>query len=597
MCCLKYHRDILAPAGKALSAGFSMRGLPKASVGYAAAAFPQGADASSLIKQVKTILTETVKEGVSADLVDAAKRHAMTDAEIQKNSVSGLAMAWSQALVVEGQQSPADDLTAIEQVSVADVNRVAHEYLDLDHAIVAVLTPHPSGNPISSHQGFGGQESFAPQQTRHTPLPAWAEQAMNRLSVPPSTVHSLVTILPNGLKLIVQHESINHMVSVYGHVKNNAFLETPQDQEGVDEVLDQLFSFGSTSLDRLAFQKAVDDVGANESAGVDFSLQVLADYFERGVQLLADNELHPALPEEAFKIIQRQLAATVASRLHNPDYLTTRALYTALFPKNDPTLRQSTPATISSLHIKDVRRYYQQVFRPDLTTIVVIGQVTPQKAKAVIEKYFGAWTAAGPKPSLLLPPAPPNKPSLTVVPNATRVQDEVTLAETLGLTRSNPDYYALELGNHVLDGAFYATRLYRDLREKTGLVYSASSSFDVGKTRALYIVSYACDPPNVSRVRTIVAREVKDLQAALVTPDELRRAQALLLRSIPLSESSMDDIARGFIFRSVHDLPLNEPTLAAKQYMQLTAAQIKAAFARWLRPADFVEVTEGPRPQ
>ena len=66
----------------------------------------------------------------------------------------------------------------------------------------------------------------------------------------------------------------------------------------------QLFPYGTATLDRVAFQKALDDIGAQESAGTDFSLQVLAEHFERGVQLLADNELSPVLPEEAFKTRQ-----------------------------------------------------------------------------------------------------------------------------------------------------------------------------------------------------------------------------------------------------------------------------------------------------
>ena len=141
------------------------------------------------------------------------------------------------------------------------------------------------------------------------------------------------------------------------------------------------------------------------------------------------------------------------------------------------------------------------MFRPDLTTIVVIGNVTPENAKAVISKYFGDWKSTGPKPETLLPPVPPNKPVTTQVPDASRVQDKVTLAETLGLTRTNENYYALQMGNHVLGGAFYATRLYHELREEAGLVYFVESSLAVGQTRSVYSVEYACDPPNVAKAR------------------------------------------------------------------------------------------------
>lgn len=586
----------LVPEGKALYAGFSLNGLPQAGLGFALAAFPKGGNGEALVRQLRQLLAKELKDGVSPDLVAAAKRHAVTAAEFEKNSVPDLASAWSQAVAVEGRDSPADEVRAIRQVTVADVNRVARAYLDPAHAVVAVLEPKASGRPVSS-KGFGGKESFAPKQVRPVRLPEWARKALGRIAVPPSAVHPSVMTLPNGITLIVQPETISNTVTVLGHIRNNPDLQTPKGQEGVSEVLDGLLSYGTESLDRLAFQKALDDIGANESAGTSFSLQVLSDHFDRGMQLLADNELRPALPETAFKVVRRQVADTVAGRLHSPDYLMQRAVHRALFPAHDPTLRQATPASVSALTLQDVKDYRNKVYRPDMTAIVVIGDVTPQRAREAVERYFGAWHAEGPKPQTLLSPVPPNNPSVVAVPDKSRVQDKVVLAETLGLTRSNPDYYALELGNHVLGGAFYATRLYRDLREKAGLVYYVSSSFDVGRTRAVYSVSYACDPPNVFPVHGIIERELKRMAGSPVTPQELEQAKALLLREIPLSEASTDSIAGGLIFRASHDLPLDEPTRAARHYVKLDATQVQTAFAKWIRPRALIQVSEGPPPQ
>ena len=585
----------LVTEGKALFTGFSLSTLPRAGLGYAIGMLPKGADLPGLDKEIRKILGSYIKDGFPADLVEAAKRIKLTKAELRKNSVLGQAMTWSQALAVEGRQSPRDNLEAIQKVTVEEVNRVARKYLNLDQAIVGILTPEASGRPTSS-KGFGGKESFAPQQTKPVKLPEWAAKALKRLAIPSSALQPVVLDLPNGLKLIVQPESVSNTVSVFGHVLNRPELQTPKGREGVDQVLDQLFSYGTTSQSRLAFQKALDDIGASESAGVDFSLQVLTPYFDRGVQLLADNQLRPALPEKAFKVVQQQVAATVAGQLQSPGYLASRAVDSGILPKNDPLLRQATPETVSSLTLQDVKDYYQKVLRPDMTTIVVIGAVTPENAKAVIEKYFGQWKATGPKPNTLLPPVPPNRPSATVVPDSSRIQDKVTLAQSLELNRSNPDYYALQLGNHVLGGAFYATRLYRDLREKNGLVYYVSSSFDLGRTRGSYIVEYACDPSNVDKARVIIQENLREMQTEAVSSAELRQAAALLLREIPLSESSVNGIAQGMIDRIILDLPLNEPTLAARHYVKLTAEQVRAAFSRWVRPDDLVEVTQGPHP-
>ncbi|MCK9375780.1 MAG: insulinase family protein [Syntrophobacterales bacterium] len=592
----RYNLYGLAAGGKALAADFALDTLPQAGLGYAVAAFPQGGNAQALLTEVKAVLAETVKNGVLADLVAAAKKQAKAEGEFQKNSVSGLAMAWSQALAVEGRQSPEDDVKAIDQVTPADVDRVARQYLDLDKAVVGILTPEVSGKPVV-HKGFGGPESFQMQPTKQVTLPEWATSALQRLAIPPSTVHPAVSTLPNGIKLIVQPESVSDTVGVYGHIKNQPDLQVPPGQEGVDRVLDQLFSYGTATLDRLAFQKALDDIAAQAAAGNSFELKVLSEHFERGVQLLAENELHPALPEEAFKIVRTQVAAAVAGRLQSPDYLASRALKAALYPENDPTLRQPTPASVSALTLADVRDYFGKVFRPDLTTIVVIGKVTPEQAQKAIAMYFGHWQATGPTPDTLLPPVPPNGPSTVAVPDASRVQDKVTLAQTLGLTRGNPDYYALVLGNHVLGGGFYATRLYQQLREETGLVYYVGVTVEANQTRAAYAIDYGCNPGNVAKAQGIVVRNLAAMQTQPVAADELHQAKAMLLREIPLSESSLTSIAQGLLSRSILDLPLDEPTLAAQHYMAMTADQVKAAFAKWVRPPDLVQVTQGPTPQ
>ncbi|MBU6474494.1 MAG: insulinase family protein, partial [Alphaproteobacteria bacterium] len=338
----------LVPAGKALFAGFSLSSLPKASLGYAIAGFPKNADGKALAGAMRNILAEDVKNGVPAGLVAAAKRRALAEAEFQKNSVSGLAMAWSDALAEKGWRSPEDGAAAIQKVTVAEVNRVARAYLSGNGAITAILTPQVSGRPVSS-KSYGGQETFAPRNVKAVTLPLWAETALKNLSIPEMAIRPVTTVLPNGIRLIVQPESVSDTVSVYGHIKNNAGLEAPHGQDGIDEELDQLFPYGTDRLGRVAFQKALDDIGAVETAGTDFSLTVPARDLERGVRLLAGNELHPALPEKAFAVTRAQLAATVAGRLQSPDYLSGRALLTALFPKADPTLRQATPATVSGL--------------------------------------------------------------------------------------------------------------------------------------------------------------------------------------------------------------------------------------------------------
>ena len=586
----------LVPQGKALATEFSLEALPRASIGYAAVSYAPGADGKVIEADVRAILEKVVKQGVPPELVEAAKLQERRAAELQKNSIADLASVWADAVALYRLKSPDQDLKRIEKVTVADVNRVARKYLKLDQAISGLLLPQGSGKPVASGGGFG-KETINLGEAKPTALPAWAEAAVSRLTVPGSTLSPVVSTLPNGLTLIVQPENVSDTVGVYGHIRNRAETETLPGKDGTSLLLGTLFNFGTEHLDRIAFETALDAIGARERAGTDFSIQMLSRDFDRGVELLADHELHPALPQEALDVIKPQLAQSVESRNHTPGYLAQHSLIEALYPVGDPALRQATGATVSALGLDDLRLYYKTVFRPDMTTIVVIGNIAPQKARAAIERQFGAWTAEGPKPPVDLPVVEPNKPGAVAVPDASRVQDNVVLAHSLALKRSDPDYYALSLGNQVLGGGFYSTRLSIDLRKNAGLVYSVGAALQAGRTRGLYYVQYASDPANVTKAANIVALELKTMQEKPVGQDELDRVKAMVLRQLPLGEDSVDEIARGFLDRRELDLPLDEPTIAAKRYIALSADEVKAAFAKWMRPGDIVRITQGPPPK
>jgi zinc protease len=167
----------------------------------------------------------------------------------------------------------------------------------------------------------------------------------------------------------------------------------------------------------------------------------------------------------------------------------------------------------------------------------------------------------------------------------------------LALTRSNPDYYAMQMGSAILGGGFYSSRLSIHLRKEAGLVYSVGANLQAGRTRGIYQIVYASDPQNVAKAAAMAIQDVKGLQDQPVGTEELLRSKALLLRQIPLAQASVDEIARGIITRDDQGLPLDEPTIAARHFIELTPQDVQAAYKKWLRPGDFVRVSQGPTPQ
>ena len=586
----------MVPAGKALAAEFGVaEAYPSASVGYGVVALPAGSDAAGAIREMRGILKRYAQTGVPEDLVAAAKRGEVANAEFERTSIPGLANVWSNALAAEGRTSPDEDIESMKRVTRADVDRILKRYLLDENSVTATLKPVITGQPVAA-KGFGGAEQVTSAPSKPVQLPVWAAGALAQLKVPADYIKVSDTRLPNGLRLIVKTDPVSPTVSVLGSIRNNADLQTPPGKEGVSDLLNGLFSYGTQSMDRLTYQKALDDIAARENAGYSFSVAVLKENFSRGVQLLADNELRPALPEKAFEVVKQQTSQFVAGNLQSPAYRTSRALDAALLPAADPVLREATPATLAQVTLEDVKRYHAATVRPDLTTIVVIGDVMPEEARSVVEKWFGAWKAVGATPDTVLPPVPVNKASAVDVADPTAVQNSVVLAEQLNLDRFDPDYYPLQLGNNVLGGGFYATRLYHDLRQVAGYVYTVNVSLGASKTRASYSVSYGCDPGNVSKARALIQRDLQQMGTEDISAGELQQAKALLLRQIPLNESSEEAVARGLLGRADIGLPLDEPIRAAAKYSELSAAQVRAAFAKHLRLDDFVQIVRGPSP-
>ena len=257
----------MVPAGKALEAEFGLaETYPKASVGYGMVAISADADASAAISEMRQILENYAAKGVPEDLVKAAKRSELASAEFQRNSIPGLADVWSNALAAEGRSSPEEDVEAIRRVTLADVNRVAKQYLVSQNSITATLRPVLSGQPVAA-KGFGGAEALTSAPTKPVQLPVWAATSLAQLKVPANYIKVSDTMLPNGIRLIVKNDATSPTVTVMGSIKHNSDLQTPAGQEGVSDLLEDLFSYGSQTLDRLTFQKALDDIGANENAG------------------------------------------------------------------------------------------------------------------------------------------------------------------------------------------------------------------------------------------------------------------------------------------------------------------------------------------
>ncbi len=582
----------LVASGRALAIEADTSPFPKA--GYVAilSHVPAGASPLAAAGDVKHAVANYQAHGVPASLVEAAKEREVAQFEIAADSLQGLANLWSSALAVE-HRPPGDDIAAIERVTPSDVNRVLRQYLVNATAAVAYAVPKNGASGSEGGSGAPASESAKNTPSRIEPLPAWAMAALQRLRVPEKTIDPTFFTLPNGLRVVVQPERASSAVVVSGTVLHDAGLEEPAGEAGVGSVVENLLPFGTTSYSRLGYQAQLDAIAATATAGYNFSLTVLRSHFERGLQLLADDELHPALPQAGFATVQAQQAAALAGEATSPNHLAAVAAANGLFPKGDPARHFASSQDVTQLTLDQVRAYYAKTFRPDLTTLAIVGDVTPAEARAVVERWFGAWRSSGPRPQVFPSPVADNAPAAQSIPANGRVQDTVSLRETLPLSNTDPDLAPLEVANTVLSGDF-SSLLYRDMRVTTGYVYFVQTGLATGRTRSTFDVAYACAPENLAKAQAVFLRDLRGVRSTPIGAERLLRAKARLVSTVALTGQSYSGLAQRFVYDASQGLPLDDDYRIARAELGASAQDVRVAAARWIRPDGFVQVLIRP---
>ena len=590
----------LVDSGEALDAEWvSMPYNPAAQLGFATAALGPGGDPSAMATRLQTILSDYAARGIPAELFTSTKRRLIADQELSRNSIEALASDWATTIALDREPSIAREQQLIGNVTLEDVNRVARRDLDVRHAIVGALTPSANASqnaaPAPPQQG---PEKPLQAQAAVTRLPDWGQALVGHIVAPPTSLAPTQTKLPNGITLIVQPEAISDSVFLFGNVRTQPELQEPPGREGVSSVLDAMFDYGTQTQDRPAFERAQDDLDSTIAPGAGFALQSTSAAFDRAVTLLAQNELTPRLDSATLALARRRTVNEIATSLTSSAAIARRQAATKLLPPGDPELREPTVAGVGALTLDDVKAYYAKTMRPDLTTIVVVGNVTPQAARATVERAFGTWQATGPVPALDLPPVPLNASADVKLTLPATAQASVTFEQLVPLERSAPQFYPLQLGNAILGGGASGpeqSRLFRDLRQNAGLVYNIGSQFSAQRSRSRFSVAFACSPANVSRIGTLVDAEIEAMRHEPAGDFELSLVKASLVRRTIIGDSSVSTIGNSLLDNATHGYPLDQAQIDARHLIATDSRAVQEAFASYVHPQNFVRVIEGPQ--
>lgn len=356
-----------------------------------------------------------------------------------------------------------------------------------------------------------------------------------------------------------------------------------------------------SALDENALSGAWVDLGASFGAGagsdrMSFSLRSLTDpgILPKAVHLAARQLGEPAFPAEVWQRERQRLAAALRESNTRPATVAARAFAAAVYGAH-PYGYEMTEATLSHIEVADMRSLYARLISPCRAKVSIVGAVTRAQADAMVTELFSLLPGASDKGCATLPPVP--EVASLAAPVERQIDFASAQAQILigqpGYKRSDPDFFALTVGNYILGGGGFVSRLTSEVREKRGLSYGAYSYFSPGLHAGAFTISVQTRPDQATEAlrvsRQVLAQFVRDGP----TQAELDAAKANLIGGFPLLIDSNRKLLGNVANIAWNGLPLDYLETWTKRVDSVTVEQIRAAFTRVLQPDRMVTVVLG----
>jgi len=383
----------------------------------------------------------------------------------------------------------------------------------------------------------------------------------------------------------------------------------PADKAGLAGVTAGMTSKGvaahgsEPALDENQLGEAWADLGADfdDGAGADrmsFTLRTLTypDILPKAVALAARQLGEPAFPESVWQRERQRLQAAVREANTKPGTVAGKAYASAVYGTH-PYGYEMTEESLARIQVTDMRQFYRYL-EPCRAKVSIVGAVSRQQADQLATQLLSRLPAAvaGKCEALSSVPeiAPLSAPQVKQIPFAS-AQAHVLMGQP-GYKRSDPDYFPLLVGNYILGGSALVSRLPIEVREKRGLSYSANSSFSPGLHAGAFTVSLQTRPDQAQQALEVARGVVARFVAQGPTEAELKAAKGFLVGGFPLLIDSNRKLLENVANIAWNKLPLDYLDTWTAHVQAVTAADVKAAFARKLHPDRMVTVIVGAQP-
>lgn len=370
------------------------------------------------------------------------------------------------------------------------------------------------------------------------------------------------------------------------------------EQPGLAMMTNAMLNEGTGNKDTGAIAAAFEQLGAEfaNSSHRDMALVGLrsltaADKLDPALALFSSVVSRPSFPEEAFERLRNQLLASLRLRLQRPAALASEAFWADLYPDHPyGSLPEGTPESLAQLDIEDLRRFHQQYYSAGNAVIALVGAIDRAQAERIAQRLADALPAG--------PAAEPTPEPQPIASSHRHIEFDGQQTHVLvgqhGISRHDPDYAALYVGNQILGGSGFGSRLMEEIRETRGLSYSVSSRLIPMQATGPVMVSMQTRADQVDLALEVIHESLDRFISEGPTEAELTRTKRQINGEFPLSTANNAAVVGQLGAIGFYGLPLNHLQLFLDQVQALTTEDIQQAFARHFDPQRRLVVTVGP---
>jgi len=369
-------------------------------------------------------------------------------------------------------------------------------------------------------------------------------------------------------------------------------------KQGLASLTNDLLNQGTSqwSVDEIA--ETFDNLGAQYGNSVDrdmatVSLRSLSDpvLLEKALNTFAVLLAKPDFNSTAFEQKRQQMLANLQYQAQSPSDIAEKAFYQSVFGTHPyASAVEGTLASINGLTQADVQTFHQQYYVAKNATIAIVGALDRVSAESVAA--LAIHLLAEGEAVATLPEVTELTEAKNITINYPATQTTLLMGQS-GMSRDDPDYFALYLGNYVLGGSGLVSRLSEEVREKRGFAYSTYSYFLPLKMKGPFLLSLQTRNDQVKEALELVQKILQDFIAQGVTDKELQLAKQGITGGFPLKIKNNSSILSYVAMIGFYRLPLDYLDTFNDKINAITADMIKDTFNRRLHIDKFTTVKVG----